>query len=81
MGSLDGKVAFVTGAARGQGRTHAVQMARQGADVIAIDICAQVEGVPYATATHSDLDRTVHEVEATGREFRPVSPMCVTWMR
>lgn len=67
MGSLDGKVAFVTGAARGQGRTHAVQMARQGADVIAIDICAQVEGVPYATATHSDLDRTVHEVEATGR--------------
>ncbi|MFE3055744.1 mycofactocin-coupled SDR family oxidoreductase [Nocardia sp. NPDC059239] len=69
MGSLDGKVALVTGAARGQGRTHAVQMAREGADIIALDICAPIESVPYPMATRPDLDQTVREVEAAGRRI------------
>ena len=51
MGQLDGKVAFITGAARGQGRSHAITLAREGADIIAVDLCAQAESVPYAMAT------------------------------
>ena len=67
MGKLDGKVAFITGAARGQGRSHAVRLAREGADIIAIDICKQISSVGYAMATPEDLDQTVKEVEAEGR--------------
>lgn len=52
---LDGKVALVTGAARGQGRSHAVRMAEQGADIIAIDICDQITTVNYAMSTPDDL--------------------------
>ena len=55
MGRVDGKVAFVTGAARGQGRSHAVRLAQEGADIIAVDINAQVESVPYPLATSDDL--------------------------
>jgi NAD(P)-dependent dehydrogenase (short-subunit alcohol dehydrogenase family) len=51
MGRVDGKVAFVTGAARGQGHSHAIRLAEEGADIIAIDVCAQVESVPYPMAT------------------------------
>jgi NAD(P)-dependent dehydrogenase (short-subunit alcohol dehydrogenase family) len=51
MGRLDGKVALVTGAARGQGRSHAVRMAEEGADIIAIDLCEQIATVPYELAT------------------------------
>jgi SDR family mycofactocin-dependent oxidoreductase len=69
MGKLDGKVAFITGAARGQGRSHAVRLAQEGADIIAVDICAQIESVPYAMATPADLDQTVKEVEAEGRRI------------
>jgi (+)-trans-carveol dehydrogenase len=63
-GRVEGKVAFVTGAARGQGRSHAIRLAQEGADIIAIDICAQVDSVPYAMATPDDLAQTVKEVEA-----------------
>ncbi|ORA33046.1 mycofactocin-coupled SDR family oxidoreductase [Mycobacterium aquaticum] len=65
---LTGKVAFITGAARGQGRAHAVRMAKEGADVIAIDIAGPLPpSVPYDSATPDDLAETVRLVEATGR--------------
>jgi SDR family mycofactocin-dependent oxidoreductase len=67
MGILEGKVAFITGAARGQGRSHALCMAQEGADIIALDICAQVSTVAYAMATPADLQETVSQVEAVGR--------------
>jgi (+)-trans-carveol dehydrogenase len=67
MGLFEGKVALVTGAARGQGRSHAVRFAAEGADVIAVDIAADVETISYALASEEDLDQTVEEVEATGR--------------
>ena len=51
MGALDGKVAFITGAARGQGRAHAVRLASEGADIIAVDLCDQIASVPYPMAT------------------------------
>ena len=50
MGRVQGKVAFITGAARGQGRSHAVRLAQEGADIIAVDICEDVPGVPYPGA-------------------------------
>jgi SDR family mycofactocin-dependent oxidoreductase len=68
-GKLGGKVAFITGAARGQGRSHAVRLAQEGADIIAIDICGQIDAVPYPMATPQDLDQTVKEVEALGRRI------------
>lgn len=68
-GNLEGKVAFVTGAARGQGRSHAVRLAKEGADIIAIDICAPVaESITYPLATSADLAETVGLVEAEGRK-------------
>jgi NAD(P)-dependent dehydrogenase (short-subunit alcohol dehydrogenase family) len=57
MNRLEGKVAFITGAARGQGRSHAHRLAEEGADVIAVDVCRQVETVAYSTATSDDLAR------------------------
>jgi SDR family mycofactocin-dependent oxidoreductase len=69
MGKLDGKVAFITGAARGQGRSHAIRLAQEGADIIAVDLCAQVASVPYAMATPADLAETVKEVEALDRRI------------
>ncbi|GAA2170721.1 mycofactocin-coupled SDR family oxidoreductase [Actinomadura napierensis] len=69
MDKLDGKVAFITGAARGQGRSHAVALAREGADIIAIDTTAKVGSVPYPLATADDLAETVRLVEATGRRI------------
>jgi SDR family mycofactocin-dependent oxidoreductase len=68
-GRLEGKVAFITGAARGQGRSHAIRLAQEGADIIAVDICAQVESVPYPMATPADLADTVKEVEALDRRI------------
>src|SRR5262245_39063944 len=62
MGKLDGKVAFITGAARGQGRSHAVRLAEEGVDIIAVDICQQMQAVPYPMSTPGDLDQTVKEV-------------------
>ena len=69
MGKLDGKVAFISGAARGQGRSHAVRLAQEGADIIAFDICAQISNVSYEMATPEDLAQTVKEVEAEGRRI------------
>jgi NAD(P)-dependent dehydrogenase (short-subunit alcohol dehydrogenase family) len=68
-GRVEGKVAFVTGAARGQGRSHAIRLAEEGADIIAVDICDQVAWVPYPMATLDDLAQTVKEVEALGRRI------------
>jgi SDR family mycofactocin-dependent oxidoreductase len=69
-GRLTGKVAFITGAARGQGRAHAVRMANEGADVIAVDIADKLPaGVPYPPATADDLAETVRLVEATNRRI------------
>jgi (+)-trans-carveol dehydrogenase len=68
-GRLEGKVAFITGAARGQGRSHAVRFAEEGADIIAIDNCADVETVPYAGARPEDLQETVRQVEALDRRI------------
>ena len=69
MGQLDGKVAFITGAARGQGRSHAITLAREGADIIAVDLCQQAETVPYPMSTPEDLAETVKEVEALDRRI------------
>ena len=66
MGELKGKVAFITGAARGQGRAHAVKLASEGADIIALDLCEQIDSVPYPLATPDDLAATVKLVEETG---------------
>ncbi|MCW2590078.1 MAG: short-chain dehydrogenase/reductase [Mycobacterium sp.] len=66
MGSLSGKVAFITGAARGQGRAHAVKLASEGAEIIAVDLCDQIASVPYPMATADDLNATVKLVEETG---------------
>ncbi|MDT5248981.1 MAG: hypothetical protein QOJ28_1615 [Mycobacterium sp.] len=66
MGSLSGKVAFITGAARGQGRAHAVKLASEGADIIAVDLCDQIASVPYPMATADDLNATVKLVEEAG---------------
>lgn len=69
-GPLQGRVAFVTGAARGQGRTHAVRLAKDGADIVALDICAPVSAtVPYPSATRDELAETVELVEAQGRKI------------
>lgn len=67
MARMDGKVALITGAARGQGRSHALTLAREGADVVAFDLASQVEGVPYPMSTEDDLRQTVEGVEALGR--------------
>ncbi|MDT2005527.1 NAD(P)-dependent oxidoreductase [Rhodococcus opacus] len=66
-GRVEGKVAFITGAARGQGRSHAVRLAEEGADIIAVDICEQIESATYAMATEADLAETARLVEAQGR--------------
>jgi SDR family mycofactocin-dependent oxidoreductase len=70
-GRVAGKVALVTGAARGQGRADAVRLAQEGADVIAVDICAPLPSVPYDSAAPEDLAETVRQVEKTGRRVIP----------
>ncbi|MGF7235262.1 MAG: mycofactocin-coupled SDR family oxidoreductase [Frankia sp.] len=69
MKNLEGKVAFITGVARGQGRSHAVRLAQEGADIIGIDICRQIDSVGYPLATPDDLAETVLQVEALGRKI------------
>ncbi|MGA1836260.1 mycofactocin-coupled SDR family oxidoreductase [Herbiconiux sp. 11R-BC] len=71
MGRVDGKVAFITGAARGQGRSHALRLAQEGADIIAIDIAEPVAGMDryYHGATAEDLAETVRQVEALDRRI------------
>lgn len=69
MGSLDGKVAFITGVARGQGRSHAARLATEGADIIGVDICADIASNSYPMASREELDETVALVEAKGRRM------------
>jgi (+)-trans-carveol dehydrogenase len=69
MGRVEGKVAFITGAARGQGRSHAVRLAQEGADIIAVDICEAIPENPYDPATEEDLAETVRQVEALDRRI------------
>jgi NAD(P)-dependent dehydrogenase (short-subunit alcohol dehydrogenase family) len=64
---FEGKVALVTGAARGQGRNHAVALAREGADIIAVDVCKQIDSEPFPMATSDDLAETVSQIEALDR--------------
>ena len=66
---FEGKVAFITGAARGQGRSHAVRFAEEGADIIAFDLCEQIDSVAYPLARPEDLDETVNLVEKTGHRI------------
>lgn len=69
MGQLDGKVAFITGVARGQGRAHAIALAREGADIIGLDLCRTLDSTPYPGATVDDLQETVRLVKETGRQI------------
>src|SRR6202012_6190865 len=69
MGSLDDRVVFITGAARGQGRSHAVTFAEQGANIVGVDICEDLEVVPYKLSTYEDLEETARLVEKTGQEM------------
>ncbi|HEY9314857.1 mycofactocin-coupled SDR family oxidoreductase [Williamsia sp.] len=69
MGKLDGKVAFITGAARGMGREHAIRLAESGADIIAVDLCGQIDTVAYPMSTPDDLEQTVKEVESRDRRI------------
>lgn len=69
MGTLQGKVAFITGVARGQGRSHALRLAEEGADIIGVDICADFDTIPYPMATENDLKKTVASVEALDRRI------------
>jgi (+)-trans-carveol dehydrogenase len=68
-GRLEGKVAFITGAARGQGRSHAIRLAQEGADIIAVDLVKQIATVPYAMSTPDDLNETIKEVESLDRRI------------
>jgi SDR family mycofactocin-dependent oxidoreductase len=69
MGRVEGKVALITGAARGQGRSHAIRLAEEGADIIAVDLCAQIDTAHYAMATADDLAETVEQVKALDRRI------------
>ena len=66
-GRVAGKVAFVTGAARGQGRCHAVRLAEEGADIIAVDLCRDIDTIGYPMATPEDLDETARLIEKTSQ--------------
>lgn len=68
MGLADNKVAFISGVARGQGRSHAVRLAEEGADIIGFDICANDDAVEYPLATREDLDETAKLIEKFGRK-------------
>ena len=69
MGRLDGKVAFITGAARGQGRSHAVRLAEEGADIVGLDLCRPLETIAYPLAEPADLEETVRLVAQTDRRM------------
>lgn len=67
MGKLDGKVALISGAARGQGRSHALRLAEEGADIIAVDLCQDIESARYPMSRPEDLDETVRLIEKFDR--------------
>jgi SDR family mycofactocin-dependent oxidoreductase len=68
-GRVEGRVAFITGAARGQGRSHAIRLAEEGADIIAVDICREIESNPYPLSTPEDLAETERAVKQLGRRI------------
>lgn len=68
-GRVEGKVAFITGAARGQGRSHAIRLAQEDADIIAIDLMDKIPVVTYPPATETDMAETVRQVEALDRRI------------
>ena len=72
-GRVEGKVAFITGAARGQGRAHAVRLASEGADIIAVDHCADIDTVGYPLGSEADLKETANQVQALGRRVITVT--------
>jgi (+)-trans-carveol dehydrogenase len=67
MGSVEGKVAFITGVARGQGRSHAVRLAEEGADIVGVDAVADVDTIPYRMGSDADLEETARLIEKSGR--------------
>ena len=69
MGRLEGKVAFITGIGRGQGRSHALRLAAAGAEIIGVDICADIASVPYPMSSSKDLKETVSQVESLDRRI------------
>jgi len=69
MGLLDGRVVFITGAARGQGRSHAVMFAEEGANIVGVDICEDLDVAPYKLGTFGELEETARLVEKTGQEM------------
>ncbi|MFB9070171.1 mycofactocin-coupled SDR family oxidoreductase [Citricoccus parietis] len=69
VGRLEGKVALISGGARGQGRSHAVRLAEEGADIITFDVCGPIDGVPYPAPNEEDLAETVRQVEALDRRI------------
>jgi NAD(P)-dependent dehydrogenase (short-subunit alcohol dehydrogenase family) len=71
-GRVAGKVALVTGAARGQGRSHAIHLAREGADIVAVDYCTSFDSISYPMASAGDLAQTAKEVEALDRRVLTV---------
>ena len=77
-GRMAGKVSFITGAGRGQGRAHAVLQAREGADIIAVDICGDIKSNPYPMAGWDDLMDTRTLVEQAGRRCVAVKAVCAT---
>jgi SDR family mycofactocin-dependent oxidoreductase len=72
MGFLEGKVAFISGVARGQGRSHALRLASLGADIVGIDICRDIPTMNYPNASAADLEQTVNDVKALGRRMLAV---------
>jgi SDR family mycofactocin-dependent oxidoreductase len=68
MGLLEGKVAFITGAARGQGRSHAIRLSEEGADIVGVDLCADIGTVPYPLGREEELQETADLVEKTGQQ-------------
>src|SRR6201996_396144 len=73
MGALDGRVALITGAARGQGRAHALALAAEGADIVAVDAPAPMKDLTYPLGTESDLYETAELVNALGRRCTPIA--------
>src|SRR5262249_55940170 len=67
MGQLDGQVAFITGLARGQGRSHALTLAREGADIIGLDLCGDIASTTYPGTTLADLEETERLIKELGR--------------
>ena len=78
MGRVQGKVAFVTGAARGQGRSHAVRLAEEGADIIAVDLCEDIATIGYPMATPEDLEETASSSRRPASASSRPRPTCAT---